>query len=150
MTKNYYFPEDGDPFEVDHLALSDAHGQYIPIMFCSAYPQENISNWAWETCLKGPGNEVREIDPDLTLAEKLINAWRDFIRYADFWNWRCYENCYTFVEHNEHYWDAWTEILDCWVSTGVDKKGRQVLYRLFQDGDLWVTREVQESITQPK
>lgn len=139
-----FYPEDGDPFEVDHLALSDCNGIYIPRMFCSAYPQENCSDEDWQCCLKGPDQEIICIDPSLTFWEKFINAWRDSIKFGYGWDWGCPANLITKWEYNEWYWEAWSSILDSWESVETNKEGKKVIYRLYQDGDLWVTKETEE------
>jgi hypothetical protein len=140
----YCFPEEGEPFEADHLALSDSHGIYIPRMFCSAYPQENCSDWAWNTCLKGPDQELILIDPALSFSQKFFNAWRDSIKYGYGWDWGCPANLTTKWQINEEYWDAWADILDTWKSSDTDKDGNTIIYELYQDGDLWVTKQVGE------
>lgn len=125
------FPED----EVDHICLSDTHGQYIPQLFCQGYEKtDNVNQEDWDCVLAGPW--ITRIRPDLSPAERFINVWKDFLRWGE-WDWECPEN--TEEGPNEWYWEAWNQIESDW---GFEKEegGHLWEYYLHQDGDLFMMR----------
>jgi hypothetical protein len=84
------------------LLLSDAHGRYLPQVYCESISKTeakemNLDWWAVETCQHGPDEE--------------------------------------------HYWEAWQSILDsAEITEPATLKEDESLWRLHQNGDLWLIR----------
>ena len=125
-----YFPQNCS------LILDGNRGQYLPKAFVDSWPQENCSDWAWQTVSKGPHYE--EVRKDLSWAERFFNSWRDYLRYGE-WDWECPDNMNDYVV-NEHYWDAWTDIVDNWSSEQVSGT-RTITYTLYQQDDLFMVED---------
>ena len=132
------WPED----ECDHIALSDVHGIYIPQLFAQAYEKtDSVSQEDWDCILVGPW--ITRVRPDLSPAERFINAWRDFLRYGE-WDWECPENMEEVV--NEWYWEAWNQVESDWGFEVEEKDGYRWEYFLYQDGDLRVMKRPVDKI----
>lgn len=125
------WPED----EVDHIAISDRNGQYIPQCFAQGYEKtDNVGQEDWDCILAGPW--ITRVRPDLSFAERFFNSWQDFLRWGE-WDWECPNNMEEVP--NEWYWEAWTQVESDW---GFEKEegGLTWEYFLFQEGDLFVMR----------
>jgi len=87
MTVIDYIPtkHEGPEPEVEDFLISSGFGIYIPQMFTEQFEKrDEIPDWAWETCKKGPINK----DDSGTDNYDYWDAWTEIL---DKWEYFCYE-----------------------------------------------------------
>lgn len=87
--------ETEDDVKIEDFLISSGFGIYIPQIFTERFEKQDcVSDWAWETCKKGPPEDKENYDYD--------EAWAEIL---DTYEYFCYEgNGCTFryfLQHEE-------------------------------------------------